>query len=87
MPKLAGERQRRSWCFLFQKSFRCQNAQTWEIYPLGGIFGTQPIFIKRSLNPRVKRGFHSACDDLKPSRKLVEHPGNEAFPLDNDRRM
>jgi hypothetical protein len=34
--------------------------------------------------PRVKRSFHSACDDLKPSRKQVVNPGNEAFPLDND---
>jgi len=35
-------------------------------------------------SPKVERGFHAACDDLKPSRKLVVCPGNEAFPLDND---
>lgn len=42
------------------------------------------IEVKRSLSPKVERGFHAACDDLKPSRKLVVYPGNEAFPLDND---
>ena len=29
------------------------------------------IAIKRSLSPKVARGFHSACDDLKPRRRLV----------------
>ncbi len=42
------------------------------------------IEIKRSLSPKLERGFHAACDDLKPSRKLVVYPGNEAFPLGHD---
>ena len=42
------------------------------------------IEIKRSLSPKVERGFHAACDDLKPSRKLVVYPGDEVFPLGND---
>jgi len=42
------------------------------------------IEVKRSLSPKVERGFHAACDDLKPLRKLVVYPGNEAFPLGND---
>ena len=42
------------------------------------------IEIKRSLSPKVERGFHAACDDLKPSRKLVVYPGSEVFPLGND---
>ena len=29
------------------------------------------IEVKRSLSPKVERGFHAACDDLKPLRKLV----------------
>ena len=44
------------------------------------------IEIKRSLSPKVERGFHAACDDLKPSRKLVVYPGNEVIPLGNDVR-
>ena len=42
------------------------------------------IEIKRSLSPKVERGFHAACDDLKPARKLVVYPGSESFPLGND---
>lgn len=37
--------------------------------------------IKRSLSPKPERGFHSACDDLQPSRRCVVYPGNERFPL------
>ena len=40
--------------------------------------------IKRSTAPSVSRGFHSACEDLKPKRKLVVHGGDESFPLAKD---
>ena len=40
--------------------------------------------IKRSTAPSVSRGFHSACEDLKPTRKLVVHAGDESFPLSRD---
>ena len=40
--------------------------------------------IKRSTAPSVSRGFHSACEDLKPKRKLVVHGGEENFPLARD---
>ena len=40
--------------------------------------------IKRSTAPSVSRGFHSACEDLKPTRKLVVHAGDESFPLSKD---
>ena len=39
------------------------------------------VEIKRSTAPRVSRGFHSACHDLQPTRKLVVYPGRERFPL------
>ena len=39
------------------------------------------IEVKRSLAPKVERGFHSACEDLQPARKLVIYPGDEPFPL------
>ena len=42
------------------------------------------IEVKRSLSPKVERGFHSACEDLGPARKLVVYPGSESFPLGND---
>lgn len=39
--------------------------------------------VKRSLSPKVERGFHHACEDLQPVRKIVIYPGKEAFPLDH----
>ena len=40
--------------------------------------------IKRSTAPSVSKGFYSACEDLKPKRKLVVHGGDESFPLARD---
>jgi hypothetical protein len=42
------------------------------------------IEIKRSLAPKLERGFHAACADLSPVRKLVVYPGTESFPLGKD---
>ena len=42
------------------------------------------VEIKRSTAPSVSRGFYSACEDLKPTRKLVVHAGDESFPLARD---
>jgi predicted AAA+ superfamily ATPase len=42
------------------------------------------IEVKRSLSPKVERGFHAACADLTPSRKLVVYPGLESIPLGHD---
>jgi hypothetical protein len=39
------------------------------------------IEIKRSTAPSLSRGFHNACDDLRPARKFVVHPGGDDFPL------
>ncbi len=40
--------------------------------------------IKRSLAPKVERGFHQACEDLLPERRLVVYPGRDGFPLGRD---
>ena len=42
------------------------------------------IEIKRSSAPKVERGFHLACADLKPNKRFVVYSGNERFPLDAD---
>ncbi len=42
------------------------------------------IEIKRSLTPKLERGFHSACNDLTPTRKFVVYPGLERYPLAAD---
>ena len=47
---------------------------------------TWAIEIKRSSAPKVSKGFHSACEDLRPARKFVVHAGDESFPLAEDVR-
>lgn len=42
------------------------------------------IEIKRSLAPKLERGFHSACADLAPTRRYVVYPGNERYRLSED---
>ena len=42
------------------------------------------IEIKRSLSPKVSRGFHSACEDIKPTRRFVVHAGDERFPVSHN---
>lgn len=42
------------------------------------------IEIKRSLTPKLEHGFHAACADLKPVRKLVIYPGEESYRLAED---
>jgi uncharacterized protein len=42
------------------------------------------IEIKRSLTPRLSRGFWEACEDLKPQRRFVVYPGTERFTLRDD---
>ena len=42
------------------------------------------IEVKRSLSPKVERGFHVACDDLKPARRIVVYAGDERVPLPNN---
>jgi len=39
------------------------------------------IEVKRSLAPKVERGFHHACEDLRPQRRIVVYPGAARFPL------
>lgn len=39
------------------------------------------IEVKRSLNPKLERGFHAACEDLQPQRKWLVYPGSEAYPM------
>lgn len=42
------------------------------------------IEIKRSLAPKVERGFHAACADLLPTKKFVIYPGEERYRLASD---
>jgi hypothetical protein len=42
------------------------------------------IEVKRSLAPKLERGFHAACADLQPERRLVVYPGSECYRLAED---
>jgi predicted AAA+ superfamily ATPase len=39
------------------------------------------VEVKRSLSPKVEKGFHLACEDVRPDRKLIVYPGADGFPL------
>lgn len=39
------------------------------------------IEVKRGLAPKLERGFHLACEDVRPDRRLVVYSGTERFPL------
>ena len=45
---------------------------------------TWAVEIKRSLAPVLRRGFHSGCDDVQPSRKLLVYPGSETYRVAED---
>ena len=42
------------------------------------------IEIKRSLDPRPAKGFHSACEDVRPEVRFVVYPGVERFALSKE---
>jgi uncharacterized protein len=42
------------------------------------------IEVKRSLTPKLERGFHAACADLKPQERFVVYPGRESYPIRDD---
>ena len=39
------------------------------------------VEIKRSLAPKLEKGFHIACGDIGPAEAFVVYPGTERFPL------
>jgi uncharacterized protein len=39
------------------------------------------IEIKRGLAPKLERGFHLACESVKPLHRRVVYGGVERFPL------
>ena len=42
---------------------------------------TWVVEIKRSTAPTLSRGFHLACEDIKPSRKFLVYGGEESFRM------
>ncbi len=48
--------------------------------------GREPwaIEVKRSLDPRPRKGFHSGCQDVCPEAKFVVYPGDERYRIAED---
>jgi predicted AAA+ superfamily ATPase len=46
--------------------------------------GLWAIEVKRSSAPKVEKGFHLACNDLTPSRRILIYPGHERYPIGHD---
>lgn len=51
------------------------------VIELPGNRGRWAIEIKRSLSPKLERGFHEARRDLEPDRAFVVYPGSEHYPI------
>lgn len=45
---------------------------------------TWAIEIKRSAAPKIKSGFHTACEDIQATKKFVVYSGTERFPMSKD---
>lgn len=42
------------------------------------------IEIKRGVSPKLRKGFHLACEDIKPDKKFLIHAGDDSYPLENN---
>jgi predicted AAA+ superfamily ATPase len=51
------------------------------VLELPGGQGLWAIEIKRSLAAKIEKGFHLACEDLRPARRIVVYPGKENYPI------
>lgn len=51
------------------------------VWPDGTLWAVE---IKRSLTPKLERGFYAACADLAPTKKFVVYPGSERYRMATD---
>ncbi len=42
------------------------------------------IEIKNSVAPKITKGFHIACEDVKANKKYVVYGGDDEFPIENN---
>lgn len=45
---------------------------------------TWAVEVKRSVAPKLTRGFYEACKDIQADRKFVIYGGNERYPMPNE---
>jgi predicted AAA+ superfamily ATPase len=46
--------------------------------------GLWALEIKRSLSAKPEKGFHLACEDLKPKHRFLINSGNERYPISSE---
>jgi predicted AAA+ superfamily ATPase len=51
------------------------------VLELPGRHGIWAIEIKRGLSAPIEKGFHIACDDIKPKHRFVVYFGDQSYPL------
>ncbi len=51
------------------------------LWPDGTLWAVE---VKRSLSPKIERGFYAACDDLNPAKKFIVYPGVERYRIATD---
>lgn len=51
------------------------------IMELPGNHGRWAVEIKRSLSPKLERGFHHAREDIEPEKAYVVYPGSDHYPV------
>lgn len=54
------------------------------VLEIPGERGPWAIEIKRGLSARLGKGFHHACEDVRPERAFVVHSGEERYPITSD---
>ncbi len=47
---------------------------------LGSKHGIWAVEIKRSLAPKISKGFHSSVTDIQPSKAFIVYSGTERYP-------
>jgi uncharacterized protein len=46
--------------------------------------GLWAVDIKRGLSARLEKGFHNACEDLKPARRFLVNSGSERYRISEE---
>ena len=46
--------------------------------------GVYAIEIKRTVSPKISKGFRLACEEIKPKQRFYVIPTNESYPMDKE---
>ncbi|MDA0348563.1 MAG: ATP-binding protein [Verrucomicrobia bacterium] len=66
------------WCYSY---YRTSAQAELDLVLEGPLNQRVAIDIKRSVAPKITKGYHFACEDLKATQKVVIYAGTETFPI------